>query len=127
MVPASGARDSTASNADLCTSLPCWNPMVACRETVLPCVRDAQFAAVLAFVAEGRTLTMGAFRLHVTRLAKFLKSLTAASDNAPSDKEARLIEKALDAASTGIGPAGKWLVLARKPGTGWKQIAEALK
>jgi Ca-activated chloride channel homolog len=79
-------------------------------------------AAVLAFVAEGHTRTSGAFRLHVTRLVGFLKSLTAASD-----VEARLIEAALDAASTGKAPGGKWLLLAREPGTRWKDIEAALK
>jgi len=79
-------------------------------------------AAVLAFAAEGHTLTTGTFRLHLTRLVRFLKSLAVASDT-----EQRLIERALDAASTGKAPAGEWLALAREPGTSWTQIEAALK
>jgi Ca-activated chloride channel family protein len=79
-------------------------------------------AAVLAFVAAGHTLTAGAFRLHVTRLVGFLKSL-----NVASDREGRLIDTALDAASTGKAPDGQWLLLAREPGTRWKHVEAALK
>jgi hypothetical protein len=79
-------------------------------------------AAVLAFVAEGHTLTSGAFRLHVTRLVEFLRSLARASDG-----EQHLIERALDAASTGNAPTGKWLALAWEPGIRWTQIEAALK
>jgi len=78
-------------------------------------------AAVLAFVAHGHTLTLGAFRLHVTRLVGFLKSLRVASD-----MERRMIERAIDSASTGTIPPDQWLVLAREPDTQWKQIEEAL-
>jgi hypothetical protein len=114
--------DVTAGNADLVDlarmlepdgGMPGDSPGVRAGRTI---------AAVFAFVAEGHTLTMGAFRLHVIRLAVFLKSLSVASD-----REARLIVGAFDAASTGKVPAGQWLVLAREPGTGWKQIEEALK
>jgi hypothetical protein len=118
----SGARDLRTGNADLVDlaamlepdgGMPGDKPGVRAGRTI---------AAVLAFVAEGHTLTRGAFRLHVTRLAAYLKSLSG-----QSDLEARLIERALDAASTGKVPAGQWLILAREPGTRWKQIAETLK
>jgi Ca-activated chloride channel homolog len=78
-------------------------------------------AAVLAFVAHGHTLTAGAFRLHVARLIGFLKSR-----NVVADLERRLLESAIDSASTGKVPAGNWLALARRSGTSWKQIEEAL-
>ena len=78
-------------------------------------------AAVLAFVAHGHTLTLGAFRLHVTRLVGFLKSV-----NVGSDMERRLIEQAIDSASTVKFPAGRWLEMAREPVTGWKQIEEGV-
>jgi len=78
-------------------------------------------AAVLAFVADGNTLTVGAFRLHVTRLVGFLKSI-----NVGSDVERGLIERAIDAASTAKIAPGQWLVLARAPGTQWKEIKEGL-
>jgi len=79
-------------------------------------------AAVLAFVTAGNTLTMGAFRLRVTRLVGFLKSLSVASE-----KEARLMEKVVDSASTGKVPPGWWLELACASGTGWKEIGKALR
>jgi Ca-activated chloride channel family protein len=78
-------------------------------------------AALLAFVAEGHTLTAGAFRLHVARLAGFLTSLHAVSAS-----QAQLVKEALVAASTGKAPVGPWLALARKPDTGWKQVEAAL-
>jgi hypothetical protein len=78
-------------------------------------------AAVLAFVAQGQTLTVGVFRLHVARLVGFLKSL-----NVTDGMERRLIERAIDSASTGKILPGQWPVLAREPGTQWKQIEEAL-
>lgn len=79
-------------------------------------------AALLAFVAEGHTPGTGAFRRHVARIVKFLQSL-----NPASDREKRLIERALDAAAAGTAPEGEWLVLADASGTGWAQIREALK
>jgi Ca-activated chloride channel family protein len=79
-------------------------------------------AAVLAFVAGGYTLNSGVFRLHVTRLVGFLKSLSVQSEN-----EARLIARAIDAASSGKVLPGQWLALAIETGTGWKQIDKALK
>jgi hypothetical protein len=75
-----------------------------------PSVRAGRtMAAVLAFVAPGHILTVGAFRLHVTRLVGFLKSVSVGSD-----MEGRLIAMALDAASTGKVPPGRWLALAVK-------------
>jgi Ca-activated chloride channel homolog len=87
-----------------------------------PAVRAGRtIAAVLAFVAQGQTLTVGVFRLHVARLVGFLKSL-----NVTDGMERRLIERAIDSASTGKILPGQWPVLAREPGTQWKQIEEAL-
>jgi hypothetical protein len=88
-----------------------------------PSVRLARtIAAVFAFVTEGHTSTTGAFRSHVTRLVKFLESVSTASD---SEKHA--IQRAIDAASKGTSPGGHWLALAREPDTGWERIAEALR
>lgn len=77
---------------------------------------------MFAFVAAGHTLTSGAFRLHVTRLVGFLQSVSVASE-----LKGRLIERTLNAASTGKGPPRRWVALARESGTSWKQIEEALK
>jgi hypothetical protein len=87
-----------------------------------PAARAARtITALLAFAAEGHTLTRGAFRQHMARLAAFLKSLSVASD-----LERHLIERTLDAASTGKVPAGPWLMLAQESDTRWEQIEEAL-
>jgi hypothetical protein len=75
-------------------------------------------AAVYAFAADGHTLTAGTFRLHVARLAGFLKSVASRS---------RLIEAALEIASRGRPPRGKWLGLAVSPRTSMKEIEAALK
>ena len=79
-------------------------------------------AAVLAFVAEGHTLTAGAFRSHVARLVGFLKSAGGVSD-----REKASIERAIEAASSGSAPRGDWLALARAPGAEWAKIEKALK
>jgi Ca-activated chloride channel homolog len=59
-------------------------------------------AAVLAFVAAGHTVSTGAFRTHVARLVAFLKTVPPGTDR-------KLIEAAIEAASTGNPPAGNWL------------------
>jgi hypothetical protein len=61
-------------------------------------------AVVLAFVSAGHTLTAGAFRSHVARLAEYLKS-TKVSDCETTDL-------ALAAARTGKVPPGNWLAIA---------------
>jgi hypothetical protein len=78
-------------------------------------------AAIFAFVAEGHTRSAGAFRLHVERLVRFLKSI-----GAESETERRVMEKALETASRGNVPPGQWLALANESGTRWKQIEAAL-
>jgi hypothetical protein len=118
--PLSSATDIRASNTDLVDlatmlepdgGMPGDSPSMRAGRTI---------AAVLAFVAAGHTLTAGAFRLHVARLVGFLKSVSVASD-----LEGRLIDRALEAASTGNAPAGQWLQLAKHTGTRWKQIEVA--
>jgi Ca-activated chloride channel family protein len=119
--PRASTADITASNADLVDLAAMLEPDGGMPGDNLGARAGRTIAAVLAFVAGGHTLTMGAFRLHVTRLAGFLKSLSLASES-----EARLIERVVDAASDGNAPPGPWLALARAPGTRWKQIEEAL-
>jgi Ca-activated chloride channel family protein len=119
--PRASTADITASNADLVDLAAMLEPDGGMPGDNLGARAARTIAAVLAFVAGGHTLTMGAFRLHLTRLAGFLKSLSLASES-----EARLIERVVDAASDGKVPPGPWLVLAREPGTRWKQIEEAL-
>lgn len=83
-----------------------------------PDVRLARtIAAIFAFADMGLTLSHGPFRLHVARLVAFLKSQSVSSDT-----ERRLVEAALDAASTGKAPARNWLYLACSPGTRSTQL-----
>ena len=77
-------------------------------------------AAIFAFVAEGHALSTGVFRRHVARLVGFLKSLIV-----KSEKEASLVEAALNAAATGKAHDGNWLALALDTGTGWQQLEKA--
>jgi Ca-activated chloride channel family protein len=79
-------------------------------------------AAVLAFVTEGHTLTAGPFRLHVSRLIGFLKSISAASEI-----QARWIETAINAASNGKAPHGRWLKLAFTSGATCEDLEAAMK
>ncbi len=77
-------------------------------------------AAIFAFAAAGHTRSSGAFRAHVERLVKFLKSFK------PESAGEAPIDKALSVASIGVAPPGQWLALARKEGACWNDIAEAL-
>jgi hypothetical protein len=77
-------------------------------------------AAVLAFVAEGHTLTGGAFRSHVARLVAFLKSLREVPDP-------KIINLAIKAAETGNSPSGDWLALARESSVPWGRLEKTLK
>jgi len=88
-----------------------------------PGIRAARSAAaVFAFVQAGHTLTAGAFRLHLIRLAGYLRSLTAGSA-----EEKRMIETALAAASSGSAPVGGWVALSGAAGTGWREIEAAMR
>ena len=78
--------------------------------------------AVLAFVAEGHTLTAGAFRAHVARLVAFLKSVAGVSD-----RERACIDRVIAAVSRGGAPDGDWLALTRQSDAQWKQIEEGLR
>jgi hypothetical protein len=75
-------------------------------------------AVLLAFVSAGHTLTAGAFRSHVARLAEYLKSTKV------PDRET--IDLALAAARSGKVPPGDWLAIARTPGVPWRKVEKAL-
>ena len=84
-----------------------------------PDVRAARTAAaLLAFASHGHTLHGGAFRLHVRRLAEFLKLHRPASG-----EEQRLADIALAAARGGNCPPGNWLAPANGAATDWQQLA----
>jgi hypothetical protein len=88
-----------------------------------PSVRAARtIAAVLAFIAEGHTLTSGAFRSHVIKQIAFLKNVTGISD-----KERALVTRAINLASTATAPPLDWLGVARSPDPSWVRLEGSLK
>ena len=83
-----------------------------------PEIRAARsIAALLAFVEAGHSTSAGAFRLHLQRLAAFLRGLQP-----DSAEQKRLIEKAIEAASAGKAPSGRWLAIANDQAAKWKQV-----
>jgi Ca-activated chloride channel family protein len=76
--------------------------------------------ALLAFLSQGHSPSSGAFRSHVTRLVKFLQSLTSLSD-----RHQKAIAAVVQAAGKGNAPAGDWIGLASGSGPHWREL-EAL-
>jgi Ca-activated chloride channel family protein len=82
-------------------------------------LRAARSIAVLyAMISQGHGPETGAFRLHVARLIEFLKSL-----NNLDAKEKRIVQRAIEAATTGRGPAGDWLNIAQRILVFWDVVA----
>jgi hypothetical protein len=79
----------------------------------------ATIVALMAFVSQGHTPTAGAFRSHVARLARFLKSLSGLSS-----RQQQLATAVVEKAEKGAAPAGDWLGLAVMPGDHWKKVME---
>jgi Ca-activated chloride channel family protein len=73
-------------------------------------------ALLLAFAAEGHTLSTGAFRGHIRRLVDYLNSLNLSGSGAGAFNEA----------VRGQAIAGPWLSLARNPKACWNGINDAL-
>jgi hypothetical protein len=74
-------------------------------------------AAPYAMISGGHTLSSGAFRSRVMQLVEFLKHM--------EDLEARqrvIVERTLEAASTGNAPAGPWLKIARRTLVSWDEV-----
>jgi len=80
----------------------------------------ASLAALLAFLANGHTLSNGAFRSHAARLVGFLESLAGLDV-----RRRRLVDLALAAARAGKAPPGDWLRLAQSGGDGWGALTKA--
>jgi len=80
----------------------------------------ASAVALLAFLASGHTPSNGAFRSHVSRLVRFLQSLSGLD----AGKRA-LIEHAIAAVRAGKAPTGDWLRLAQSGGDRWGALAKA--
>ena len=81
----------------------------------------ASIIALMAFVSQGHTPSTGAFRSHVARLLKFLKSLSGLSS-----RQQQLVAAAIESAEKGAAPAGDWLGMADKPGDRWKEVMKLL-
>jgi len=77
--------------------------------------------ALLAFLAEGHTSTSGAFRSHVARLVRWLKSVTGVSN-----REREVIDLAIRAVEASKAPEGKWLELTARADGAWKELERAL-
>ena len=118
----SGAPNVRADNADLVVLAAMLEPDGGMPGDNAGVRAGRTIAAVLAFVAGGHTLAVGAFRLHVARLVGFLKAMRVTSE-----KESRLVARAVDAAESGRVPTGQWLVLAHETRTGWHHIDAALR
>jgi hypothetical protein len=70
----------------------------------------ASLVALLAFVAAGHTATTGAFRSHVSRLVKYLRSVEGLSD-----AHRKLLAALLDGVERGVAPQGNWLKNSQDP------------
>ena len=111
--PANGPEDvllDLASKMESDGSMPGDNPESRASATAV---------ALLAFLSQGHTPSSGAFRSHVARLLKFLKSLTGLSKQHES-----LIASLVAKAEKGQSPAGDWLHLATTPGPHWDELTK---
>jgi hypothetical protein len=81
--------------------------------------------ALLAFLANGHTLSMGAFRSHVGRLFHFLESFTALNEG-----KRELVGRVLAAVRRGRPLPGDWVNLARSGNASanerWGALAKAM-
>ena len=81
----------------------------------------ASVVALLAFLAEGHTVTEGAFRSHVAKLVKFLESLKGLTS-----KHQATIDAVVKLANKGDVPAGDWVNIACTAGDHWRKVETAL-
>jgi len=69
-------------------------------------------------ISYGHNPRIGAFRSHVERLVDFLKGIANLDA-----REKRIVERAIEAASTGNAPAGDWLKIAQRKVVSWEEVA----
>ena len=81
----------------------------------------ATAVAVLAFLSKGYSPASGAFRSHVSRLVRFLKSLTGLSS-----RRQQVVDAVIELAQKGTAPAGEWLRLAHATGNHWKEVERSV-
>lgn len=77
----------------------------------------ATATALLAFVSMGYTASSGAFRSHVAKLIKFLKSIGGISTS-----HQQLVATIVEKAEKGQIPGGEWLRLAVQPFGSWDRL-----
>jgi len=82
---------------------------------------DATAVAVLAFLSQGHTPSSGAFRSHVSKLVKFLKSLSGLSA-----RHQQIVKAVVERAEKGKAPGGDWMGPALAAGNHWDALASAL-
>lgn len=81
----------------------------------------ATVIALLAFLSQGHTLTSGAFRSHVGRLAAFLETVKSLS----SERQ-KIAAAVIQLTRKGRAPAGEWITLASTPGDHWNAVEQGL-
>ena len=81
----------------------------------------ASAVALLAFLADGHTPSMGAFRSHVARLVHYLESLSGLDG-----EKHELIARVLAAVRAGQPVPGDWIPLARSGADRWGALAQSL-
>jgi len=82
---------------------------------------DATAVAVLAFLSQGHTPSSGAFRSHVSKLVKFLKSLSGLSA-----RHQQIVKAVVERAEKGKAPGGDWMGPALAAGNHWDALANAV-
>jgi hypothetical protein len=81
----------------------------------------ATAVALLAFLSQGHTPSSGAFRSHVSKLVKFLKSLGGLSA-----RHQQIVNAVVEKAEKGKAPGGDWMGPALAAGNHWDALASAL-
>ena len=82
----------------------------------------ATAVALLAFLSEGHTPSSGAFRSHVAKLIRFLKSVKGLST-----AHQQVVAAVIEQAEKGKAPVGIWLRLAVLPGAHWNKLENAVR
>jgi hypothetical protein len=97
-----------ASRMDSDGGMPGKNPESRAIATVI---------ALLAFLSQGHTLKVGAFRSHAARLVSFLQSLTGLSIH-----QQQIVAAVIELVHKETAPAGEWITLAHTPGNHWREV-----
>ncbi len=80
---------------------------------------SATLVALLAFLSDGHTPSSGAFRSHVSKMVKFLKSLAGLSS-----RQQQWVAAVIGKVEKGQAPGGDWLRLASQRGNHWDELSK---